>query len=162
MNYSKEQIKEIAEMLGCGNHVCYANPDTGEIEIILDDEMLDINGISWEEDEEEEIMTDESAPVWQDELYAEVKAQMKRINSWERFTRIEKPTSNEAYRFMERFIDEALPEGTLKERLWKTLSRRHPFQSFNTIIHGSEHREEWFAFRQEAMEEYVRRKLGCD
>ena len=160
MNFSKAQIKEMADMLGNGHHVCYANLDTGEVEIIFDNEMLDNFGISWDEDEDEENMADESTPECQDELYTEVKAQMKRIDSWERPTRIEKPPSYEAFKFMERFVDEVIPEGKLKDRLWKTLSRRHPFQSFNSIIHDCEYRKAWFAFRQEALEAYVRRELG--
>ena len=159
MNYTKEQIKEIAEMLGNGHHVCYANPDTGEVEIIFDNEMLALYGISWEEDESVE---DKSSTDWDVELYSKVKAQMARIYSWEHRIRIEKPSSYEGYKFMERFVDEVIPVGIMKERLWKTLSRKHPFQSFKTIIHESKYREAWFAFNQEALEEYVRRELDCD
>jgi len=162
MNFSEAQIKEMADMLGSGHHECYANLDTGEVEIIFDNEMLAIYGISWyeDEDEEEENMADESTPAWQDELYTGVKAQMKRIDSWEHLTRIEKPPSYEAFKFMEQFVDEVIPDGNLKEQFWKALSRRHPFQGFNSIIHNCEYREAWFAFRQEALEAYVRRELG--
>jgi len=161
MKFSKEQIKEMADMLNTGHNVCYANPDTGEVEIMFDNEMLDNYGISWEDDEEEEEnLEEESTPNWQDELYDDVKAQMERINSWEHKIRIEKPESHEAFRFMERFIEDVVPEGKLKVQFWKALSRSHPFRNFNAIVHECEYREDWFAFKQEALEEYVRRELG--
>ena len=161
MNFSKEQIKEIADMLNTRHHVYCANPDKGEIEIMLDDEILDSYGISWEDDEEEEEnLEKESTPNWEDELHDDVKAQMERINSWERTIKIEKPGSHEAFRFMEQFIEDVIPEGKLKAQLWIALSGSHPFRNFNDIVHECDYREDWFAFKQEALEKYVRRELG--
>jgi len=158
---SDEQIREIAEMIGTGYHVCYVNPDTCEVEIIFTDEMLDNYGISWD-DEEEEDKAEENTPEWQVEMYDDVKAQMARINSWQRFIRIEKPTSHEAFDFMECFMAEVIPEGQLKEKFWKALSRKHPFRNFNALIHSCEYRENWFAFKQNALEEYVRMQLDVN
>ena len=155
---SNEQIHEIAEMIDTGYHVCYVNPDTCEVEIIFGDEMLNNYGISWEEDE----TPDENAPEWQEEMYADVKAQMARIDSWQHFIRIEKPDSHEAFKFMERFIEEVIPEGKLKEQFWKALSRSHPFRNFNAIVHNCEYREDWFTFKQNLLEEYVRMELGIN
>ena len=142
----------MADMLICGHYVCYANPDTSEVEIIFDNEMLYEYGISWDDEEDDEEV--------EDELYNNVKAQMARIYSWERRIRIEKPESYEAFGFMEKFVNEVIPEGKLKEEFWRALSRRHPFRNFNAIVHECKYREDWFAFRQEAFEEYVRRELG--
>jgi len=159
---SNEQIHEIADMIGTGYHVCYINPKTGEVEIIFTNELLDNYGISWDDDEEEEEENtqDDSSPGWQDELYADVKAQMSRIYSWEQFIRVEKPESHEAFEFMERFVDEIIPEGKLKQDFWKALSRKHPFSNFNAIVHNCKYREDWFRFKQMAMEEYVKSKIG--
>jgi hypothetical protein len=38
--------------------------------------------------------------------------------------------------FMERFVDEVIPEGKLKQNFWRTLSRSHPFRNFNDLIHN--------------------------
>jgi len=155
---SNEQIHEIAEMIDTGYHVCYVNPGTCEVEIIFGDEMLNNYGISWEEDE----TPDENAHEWQEEMYADVKAQMARIDSWQHFIRIEKPDSHEAFEFMERFVEEVIPEGKLKEQFWKALSRSHPFRNFNAIVHNCEYREDWFTFKQNLLEEYVRMELGIN
>ena len=158
---SDEQISEMAEMLDTGYHVCYVNPDTGEVEIIFTNEMLREYGISWDDDEEDEDGGDEeSTHGWQDEFNADVKAQMARIYSWQHFVRIEKPESHEAFGFMENFVDEVIPEGKLKKQFWNALSKKHPFRNFNHMVHNCEYREEWFKFKKNAMEEYVRKQIN--
>ena len=157
-----EQIREIAERIDIGD-TCYINADTGETIFMLNDEILSEYGISWEDDNEENEMSDDYQPDWQDEMYAEVKADMDKINSWDfkDTIRIEKPNSHEAFKFMENFVDEVIPEGKLKQDFWKALSRSHPFRNFNDIVHNCEYREEWFEFKQNALEGYVREEIGC-
>jgi len=158
---SDEQIREIADMLDVG-HICYINTNTGETIFMMNNEMLSNYGISWEDDDEEDEKPDDGTPDWQDEMYAEVKADMNKIYSWDLkdTIRIEKPESHEAFKFMERFVDEVIPEGKLKQDFWKALSRSHPFSNFNAIVHDCEYRENWFEFKQNALEEYVRDEMG--
>ena len=158
---SNEQIREIAERVEMGD-VCYINANTGETVFMMNDEMLSNYGILWEDDDEEEEKPDDNSPDWQKEMYAEAKADMNKIDSWkwEDTIRIEKPESHESFKFMERFVDEIIPEGKLKQDFWTALSRSHPFRNFNAIVHNCEYRENWFAFKQNALEEYVRGEMG--
>jgi hypothetical protein len=39
------------------------------------------------------------------------------------------------------------------------LSRRKPFAHFNSYIHNSKYREDWFKFRLTALEKHVRRMI---
>ncbi len=158
--YTDVQIAEIVDAIDSGCHECYVNPETYEFEIIFNEETLSNYGISWNEDEEDDETEDiDSLPSWQKEMYLDVKAQMKRINSWKSFIRIEKPESFESFKFMEHFVDSVLPEGRLKEQFWQILNRRHPFREFNHLIHNCQYREDWFQFKQKELEEYVRRQL---
>ena len=158
---SNEQIHEIAENIDMGE-VCYINAQTGEIIFMMNNEIFSDYGISWEDDEEEEETLDNDNHGWQDEMYAEVKADMNKIYSWDLkdTIRIEKPETNKAFEFMQHFIDEVIPEGKLKQNFWKVLSKSHPFRNFNAIIHNCEYKENWFAFKQNALEEYVRNEIA--
>ena len=57
------------------------------------------------------------------------------------------------------YVDEIIPEGKLKKKYYDALSRKHPFSNFNHIVHNCKYREEWFKFRQKALEEYVRKHI---
>jgi len=151
-----EQIYDIAESIDAMGDVCYTNSDTGEYVLMMSNELLAFNGISWDEEDE----PDDSLPEWQKELYVNVKADMDKIYSWKNFIRIEKPESHEKFGFMERFVDEIIPEGKLKQEFWNALSRKHPFRNFNAIVHNCKYREDWFRFKQMTLEEYVRAKIG--
>jgi len=170
MLLTNEQICEIAETIDATSDTCYINSETGEVIFMMSNEKLRDYGISWDEDEEDEEEQSEKvvntfnadSTNWQDEFYSSVKADMAKINSWEwkHTIRIEKPESHEAFTIMERFVEEVIPEGRLKQDFWKALSRSHPFRNFNAIVHNCAYRENWFAFKQQAMEEYVRAKIN--
>jgi len=155
--FSNEQIREIAENVDIG-YICFINADTSEMVVMLNDEALSNYGISWEDEKEGE--PDDSWPKWQKEMYAEIKADKEKVDSWQHVIRIEKPNPYEMFGFMERFVDEIIPEGVLKENFLKALTRSHPFRNFSAIIHNCEYREDWFVFKQEALEEYVRDAIG--
>ena len=55
---------------------------------------------------------------------------------------------------MEQFVA-TLPESRISSMLSEALSERKPFRHFNHIIHQSDEREAWFAFRQKCLENYV-------
>ena len=152
---SDTQIHEIAEAIDTTNDVCYFNAGTGEY-VLMNDESLHDNGISWEVEDG----PDANWPAWQKELYNDVKADMAKIDSWEEVIRIERPTPDEFFGFMERFVDEVIPEGNLKDKFWNALSRSHPFRNFKALVDDCAYREAWFNFKEEALEEYVRGRLG--
>jgi len=140
---SEEQIKEIAEMLDTGYHTCFVNPDTGEVEIVFNNDET----LTYLEGEEEDNY---------------IKAQLARIDSWQRCIRIEKPESHDSFQIMKDFVDEIIPDGKLKEKFWNALSRSHPFRNFNAIVHNCDYREDWFKFKQAALEEYVKRETSFE
>lgn len=136
-------VKDTADSLSAGL-VCYINPTTLEkIDIpqsIIDTMMFD------EEDE------DENDDVEEGDLFY---ADLKRINrDWEQTITINPPESGVSFSFMERFVD-TLHESHIRKILTESLSGRKPFRHFNHIIHQSDEREAWFAFRQKCLENYV-------
>ena len=152
-----KQIHEIAEMIDAANDICYLNSDTGEYVLMMNNERLSEYGISWEYEDDDE--PEEDWHEWQKEMYLEAKSNMEKIYSWKNSIQIKKPESHEAFEFMKRFVDEVIPEGKLKQDFCRALSRTYPFRNFNAIIHNCEYREDWFKFKQMALEEYVRMKI---
>ena len=158
---SEEQIREIADRIDIGD-ICYFNSNTGETIFMMNNEMLSDYGISWKDGDEESEEPDNDSPDWQNEMCAEIKADMDKIYSWDYkdTIRIEKPEPHEAFKFMENFVDEVIPEGKLKQDFWNAFSKSHPFRNFNALIHNCKYIENWFEFKQSAMEKYVKEKIG--
>ena len=135
-------VKEVADSLSAAM-VCYINPDTLE-KIDIPHSVIDNMMFEEEEDEENEKNDD-------DPFYAD----MERIKrDWEQSITIAPPESHESFSFMEQFVN-TLPESRIRKVLSDALSGRKPFSHFNHIIHQSDEREAWFAFRQKCNEIYV-------
>lgn len=130
-------IREIAELIDCGME-CFLNPDTMEVENVPN-EYDGRFGYSVDRDE------------WQD-VY-------DKVDSWERFIRISPPESHESFRIMERFVSECVFDRRLSAALQRAISGRKPFAHFNAIVHNSSCREDWFAFKQRCLEEFVKEQL---
>jgi hypothetical protein len=97
-------------------------------------------------DEEEVEDEDETDPFYAD---------LKRIrHDWKQTVTISPPESQESFSFMERFVN-TLPQSSLSKMLSNALSGRKPFGHFNYLIHQSDEREAWFAFRQKCLEAYA-------
>jgi hypothetical protein len=134
----------MADRLSAGL-VCYLNPATLEI-IDIPQAIADTMMFEEDEEDEEENEEDEDDPSYAD---------IKRIHrDWEQMITISPPESNESFSFMEQFVD-TLPDSRLSKMLSEALSGRKPFRHFNSIIHQSDEREAWFAFRQKCLENYV-------
>lgn len=139
-----ELVKDVADRLSAGL-VCYINPDTLEI---IDIPQAIADTIMFEEDEEEEEENEEDED---DPFYAD----LKRIHrDWEQTITINPPESTESFSFMEQFVN-TLPESRISNSLADALSKKKPFRHFNSIIHQSDERDAWFAFRQKCLENYV-------
>lgn len=142
-------VAEVAESLDAGL-VCYINPDTLE-KVEIPKDIMEEGSYDFDEEEEGE----EQEDIKGDLFYQDIK----RINmDWEKCLTIEPPESHIAFGYMEAFVNH-LPEGRLKTALFNALSRRKPFGNFNAIIHQSDAREDWLAFKQECMEQYVAEQL---
>jgi len=155
MKITEKQIEKIAESIDVG-FICHINPDTGEIEETSDygDDFNYIDDV--DEEEYEEFL--ESEPEWQKEMRKEIKEQTARIDSWERCIIIEKPDSSKAFRFMEDFVEEIIPESEQK-MFWKALQWKKPFANFNDLIHDSKYLDDWYEFKKNKLMEYVKEEL---
>jgi hypothetical protein len=115
------------------NHICFYNPDTLVVEDIPKSlyEELDFDA-EWEDDNEFGLS----------------------FMKWENCIKIEPLDSRESFNIMDRFVDR-LNNKKEANKLTQALNGRKPFANFNHIIHNSDCRDEWFAFRQKELERYV-------
>jgi len=137
----RELVRKTAESIDCGM-ICFINPETLEMEDVpktLLDECFVF-------DEDEEDTEGDSA------MNLEHK-------KWEKCINVEPPESRESFRIMELFIAE-VDDPKLGSRLENALRNRSPFANFKYVIEGSQYRKEWFAFKQQKLEEYVWRELS--
>ncbi len=135
MKLTRKQINDIAQELECGMKVFIYREDL-EIRTILDwDEMAD------------------SEP-WEEELE-------KIENEWTDYVVLEKMKSGEAFNIMVDFIDKVDDE-RLKEDLLNILNRKSPFANFKAEVESSSYRQQWFDFRTNKHEEYVKEQLETE
>ena len=78
--------------------------------------------------------------------------------SWEDYLTFNPLHSSESFVIMEAFARQ-LKNKNAAEKMLNILSRGKPFVHFNEYIHNSEYREDWFQFRQEQLENYVKRLI---
>ena len=141
VNYPpSKQIEHIAQSLQAGK-IVYYHKKTGEI-------------LKYPQGFEDWLMDDEENP-FQDVL-DKVEA-----NS-EDYVEIEPMPSREAYDIMKQFAEEKIDDPTIKLLAMDRLTGPKPFRRFKDLVEYSDYREEWFAFRQKAHEEYVRRILDLE
>lgn len=128
---SKEQIKEIADLLDSGLK-CYYNLKTHEVLSIID---FDTNYYADPTD-------------WED-IINELE------DNYADYFEFERMTSRESFQVMEDFIDEIQDEALRKRLVW-SLNRSHPFRNFkDEIDYNGEYREAWFQFKQAKYIEHV-------
>ena len=125
-------VKEIAGNLDV-QIVSYLNPDTLEVDFSPEDDFLSGFG-----EEEEEDNGGEKDPK----------------SEWKDYITITPPKSHESYEIMEDFVEQ-LKDKRAASRLSQALNGAKPFANFNHIIHNSSVREEWFDFKETALERYV-------
>ena len=157
--FSNEQISDIAGEVDAFGNICHINGETGEIVYLMAEDSLIEIGISLDDDEDRTASGSRlPVPDWQKEMIAQEKVNIAKIDSWgeERTIVIEKPASHESFQIMRSFVAKVIPEGRLKEDLEEALLRSKPFRNFKTIIDNCQYREDWFKFKQTAIEEYVR------
>jgi hypothetical protein len=128
----REAVRMIADVLS-DNCICYYNLDTLEVEYIHKSlyEDLDFDA-EWDDDDELNLS----------------------FLKWENCIKIEPLDSRESFNIMDRFVNQ-LKNKKEAYKLTQALNGRKPFANFNHIIHNSDCRDEWFAFRQKELEGYV-------
>lgn len=133
MKLTPAQIREIAQELDTGM-TCYVHKQSLEIECI----------------------PDMDAPFFDLEPWEEIidKIQGNRSDYFE----FEGMDSHQAFQVMQDFADE-LPDQKFKDKLFKALSWRKPFANFKWLIDESDYRQNWFDFKQAAMEAWVHEQI---
>jgi len=129
-------VHDIAENIDCGL-VCYLNPDTLEMEDIpktLLEEGYDLD------DEEKGTNNLKSGTL-------------------EKCITVGPRESRESFAIMENFAS-GIDDKNLKNKLINALSNRKPFANFKMLVEQSKFREEWFAFKQQKLEELVLDELS--
>ncbi|MEM6735757.1 MAG: hypothetical protein AAF620_06785 [Bacteroidota bacterium] len=133
MQPTEEQIKEIAEILECGE-LCFFHKITGMIEHHPDPNDVYFDLEPWQET-------------------------MDKIDEdWGNYQKFVKMDSNQAFQVMESFANTLMDEN-FKNRLFKQLSQRKPFSKFKWTIDNSEYRQNWFDFKKQSYINWVREQL---
>src|SRR3954449_4635145 len=129
--FTKQQIKEIAEQLELGFRTFY-HKQTGEL-IFVPNELK---------------LYDIDTSAWQDQLD---KLDEHFMDYWE----IEAMESRDSFQVMKDFADQ-LSDTRLQNKLYNSLSKRHPFREFKFLIDNSgEQRQKWFDFRDKQYYEWT-------
>lgn len=131
---SDDVLKDLADNLETGFR-SYFHRDSHEIVSVPDpDRFFDIDMEVWKES------------------YDRIKKQRKE------FLVIEIMDTSSSFRVMRDFVY-SLEDGKSKDRLLQAIQGYKPFANFNHIIHQSEERERWFAFRRARNIEWIRQQL---
>ena len=133
MKPTEEQIKEMAELLGCGQ-ICYFHSPSGRIEHHADPDNEYFDPGAWQ-------------------------GNIDRIEAdWENYQRFEKMDSRQSFRVMEDFA-ETVTEIGFRSRLLGLLSGPRPFSKFKRAIDSSRYRQDWFAFKERAYINWVHQQI---
>jgi len=134
MKPTEEHIKEIAELLDCGQ-LCFFHEPTGTIEHYPDP----------------------------DNPYVELEEWQETLNNIEadreNYLKFEKMDSRQGFQLMEDFAN-SINDDNFRTRLFEQLSQRKPFSKFKWTIDNSEYRQDWFDFKEQAYLNWVREQLN--
>lgn len=133
MTPTEADIKEIAELLDCGE-LCFFHQPTGAIEHYPDP---DNPYVELEE--------------WQDVLD-------KIDDDFNNYIRFEKMDSYQGFKVMEQFA-ESLSDTHFQTKLFDLLSKPKPFSKFKWAIDNSDYRQDWFDFKEQAYIKWVKEQL---
>lgn len=129
----EEIVHGIADHISTGS-VCYLNMDTMEVE----DYPANIDEEEWEAITGEKFKSEHL--------------------QWENVLTFEPLQSSESFRVMEDFVRQ-IDNSKVQNALLEILNRRKPFAHFNSFIHDSKYKENWFQFRNKAYEKLVREMI---
>ena len=102
-------------------------------------------------------LADRNNPYYEEEFWEEDYKKIEE-NS-DDYIRIDQMESHKSFQIMEDFVDTVVSEETRK-RLTQALNGYKPFRNFKHQIDHSEERQNWFAFKINAYENFVRKHLS--
>lgn len=133
---TEEQIKEIADQIDMG-FKCFWSKKDGSLRFVPDE--VKFYGMDLERFEEDMDFIDEN------------------MGSFDVFLPLE---SHESFKIMEEFAESLSDSNRLKEKLFRALNNRKPFQGFRWVIDDSgEYRDVWFRFKDQWMRNWVKRRM---
>lgn len=141
----RKLVHDVAESIDSGM-ICFINPDTLEMEDIPKSLLDECFGLDEDDDEENDEGND-----------------MLNMNhrKWERCITVEPRESRESFRIMEGFVA-TVDDKKLRNHLVNALNNRRPFANFKYQVEGSPCRKEWFAYKQQKLEELVWDELSVN
>ena len=121
----------------------YLDGETGEVIIIM---------IEYLHEAEEELESDEESEGhdhdWMNEMLDQARAIIR--DSKDRYHYIPQQSSDEGWQIMENFIEE-VDEENLQEKLYIAIRGKGAFRRFkDVLLNYPDHREQWFAFKNDA------------
>ena len=128
-------VKDVAGSIDAG-FVCFLNTDTLEIdefprELLSNSYLYTMNtGVSLD------------------------KLNLK-YTQWENYITIEPLEGNESFRIMEKYAEQ-LDNARLRAQLVNALYNPKPFANFKRIIDNSDYRQDWFDFKDNQLQDYVK------
>ncbi len=123
----------------------FINRQTGEITVVTDDELSMV-----EEGEEE----DQDLPEWQQQMMPT----LREIAAGENWLPLPNKFDIHEWEIMRRFAD-SVEDDDLSDDLHRAIHGRGAFRMFRATIEDAGFREEWFAFKHEALREIARQAL---
>ena len=84
-------------------------------------------------------------------MMADLEFDYDRLEDWIKIMSLE---SHESYEIMKSFV-ESLPNGKEKNKFTEAIENHKPFAKFNSLIHHSEERKNWFKYQTYQVEKYV-------
>jgi hypothetical protein len=136
INLTQTMLKDIAEELEMGMRA-FIHKETQQLLFVPDENKFDSMDFEpWINDFE---------------LLEENCLDYFEIENWKSF---------EAFEMMTEFAEQLTNNAALQNQLLEALNKRKPFREFKFVIDNEdEYREEWFAFKNNWQQEYVRKKL---
>jgi Uncharacterised protein family (UPF0158) len=141
---SVDEVADALEMVG-DQITAYVNRKTGEIVTVSDDDM---------ELADDEELDETDLPAWQ----AEMLPRLREILQSEDWAALPSKFDIHEWDIMRRFAQE-VRGGGLGDRLQNAIRGKGAFRMFRDVVDHAGRRDEWFAFRREALKTIAREAL---
>lgn len=134
MKPTEDQIKEIAELLDCGE-LCFWHRPTGTLEH----------------------HPNPDSPYFDPEPWQETLDKIE--SDWDNYIRFDPMDSLQSFQVMEGFAN-SLSDNSFRTRLLKLLAQHKPFRKFKEAVDDSNHRQNWFDFKEQGYINWVHEQLA--
>lgn len=148
----EEFVKMIADELTMADGVYY-DAESLQFNAIFDETRWEYNSYLEMSDEEFSKVTEEELGGWQRDEAEDLRKTIDLPH------RIDKPSSTEAFHWMEEFTEAHAGNRKFFNSAVKALQNRHPFRGFRAALDWNGLTKDWYPFRDGKMQEYVRKEI---